>query len=323
MIAWVGTITAVMAALIATQQNDIKRILAYSTLSQLGYMVLSIGVASSHAAMFHLFTHAFFKALLFLGAGSVIHALHHEQDIWKMGALKNRMPVTFLTFAIATLALTGCPGFSGFFSKDAILMAANDRSHLIFSLALMTAFLTAFYMFRLFVVVFLGRAKSDQAKHGHEGPGVMTVPLVPLAIPSLIGGYAFFAGHFLDLPHEENARISLMILPVVAFASGAVVAWILYAGKTEDPVHIPLFANKFYVDEIYTVVIRWTHDLLATFCGWFDRWVLDGALVRGLFGGGTWASGFVLRFAQVGNLQAYVFLFGIGAIALLFFILLK
>src|SRR5581483_6722463 len=322
-IAWIGIITAVMAALMATQQNDIKRILAYSTLSQLGYMVSAVGLASSEAAMFHLFTHAFFKALLFLGAGSVIHALHHEPDHWKMGALKNKMPITFLTFAIATLALTGCPGLSGFFSKDAILMAAHEHNRAIFSLALITAFLTAFYMFRLFVVVFLGRAKSDAAKHGHEAGGVMTIPLTVLAIFSVIGGYAFFAARFLDLPHEETRIIAVPVLAFIVFIAGAGLATFLYSGKTEDPIHIPLFANKFYIDEFYALLIRWTHDLLAAISAWFDRWVLDGAIVRGLFSGGTYVSGFVLRFLQVGNLQAYAFVFGFGIVALLYFVIFK
>src|SRR5881628_2868432 len=143
-IAWIGTITAVMAALVATQQNDIKRILAYSTLSQLGYMVMAVGLASNDAAMFHLFTHAFFKALLFLAAGSIIFMLHHEQDIWKMGGLAGRMAITFLTFLVGTLALIGCPPFSGFWSKDAILALAYERNSAVFALALFTAFLTAF-----------------------------------------------------------------------------------------------------------------------------------------------------------------------------------
>src|SRR2546429_7342379 len=145
-IAWIGTITAVMAGLIATQQNDIKRILAYSTLSQLGYMVMAVGLASNDAAMFHLFTHAFFKALLFLGAGSLIVMLHHEQNIWKMGGLSRKLPITFFTFVVGGLALIGCPPFSGFFSKDAILAVAYERSTAIFILALFTAFLTAFYV---------------------------------------------------------------------------------------------------------------------------------------------------------------------------------
>src|SRR5205807_9704458 len=155
-VAWIGTLTAVMAALIATQQDDIKRILAYSTLSQLGYMVMAVGLASNEAAMFHLFTHAFFKALLFLAAGSIIIMLHHEQDIWKMGGLAKNLPITFFTFTIGALALIGCPPFSGFFSKDAILALAYEHNMSIFVVALVTALVTAFYVARLFVVVFWG-----------------------------------------------------------------------------------------------------------------------------------------------------------------------
>src|SRR5437867_1870702 len=151
-IAWIGTTTAVIAGLMATQQNDIKRILAYSTLSQLGYMVMAVGLASGQAAMFHLFTHAAFKALLFLGAGSVIYVLHHEQDIWRMGGLAKRLPITFLTFLVGMLALIGFPGFSGFFSKDAILLLAYERNPPIFALGAFTALLTAFYMTRLMAV---------------------------------------------------------------------------------------------------------------------------------------------------------------------------
>src|SRR5438067_12354475 len=160
-VAWIGTITAVMAALIATQQDDIKRILAYSTLSQLGYMIMAVGLASNDAAMFHLFTHAFFKALLFLGAGSVIVMLHHEQDIWRMGGLRRRLPLTFAAFGAGALALIGWPPFSGFFSKDAILELAYERNMPIFMVGLLTAFLTAFYVIRLFVVVFFGNARSE------------------------------------------------------------------------------------------------------------------------------------------------------------------
>src|ERR1700704_6445361 len=163
-IAWIGTITAVMAALIATQQNDIKRILAYSTLSQLGYMVMAVGLASNEAAMFHLFTHAFFKALLFLGAGCIIVMLHHEQNIWKMGGLAKNLPITFLTFSVGALALIGCPPFSGFFSKDAILAVAYERNMSIFAVGLFTAFLTAFYMLRLLVGGFFCKPRS------HRGP---------------------------------------------------------------------------------------------------------------------------------------------------------
>src|SRR5438128_5506695 len=163
-IAWIGTISALLAALIATQQSDIKRILAYSTISQLGYMMIAVGLASNEAAMFHLFTHAFFKALLFLGAGSIIIMLHHEQNIWKMGGLARHLPITFLTFVVGALALIGFPLFSGFFSKDTILALAYDHNMPIFVVALFTAFLTAFYILRLVVVVFFAKPRSDAAR---------------------------------------------------------------------------------------------------------------------------------------------------------------
>src|SRR5438309_957335 len=176
-IAWTGTITALLGALMATQQSDIKRILAYSTISQLGYMVMAVGLASNEAAMFHLFTHAFFKALLFLAAGSVLVSLHHEQDIWKMGGLAPKLTITFATFAAGALALVGCPPFSGFFSKDAILALAYQRNTPIFVIGLTTAFLTAFYVSRAVVVVFLGKPRSEAARAGKESPLVMTIPL--------------------------------------------------------------------------------------------------------------------------------------------------
>ena len=194
-IAYIGGFTSLLAALIAIQQNDIKRILAYSTLSQLGYMVMAVGLSGPTAAMFHLTTHAFFKALLFLGAGSVILALHHEQDIWKMGGLRQKMPVTFWTFIIGTLALCGVPPFSGFYSKDSILAQAFDqiRSNPItgwslFALAVSVAMLTTFYMFRLFYVAFLGKAKTESAEHAYESPPVMAWPLRVLAVFAVIGG---------------------------------------------------------------------------------------------------------------------------------------
>ncbi|MEI6565482.1 MAG: NADH-quinone oxidoreductase subunit L, partial [Verrucomicrobiota bacterium] len=176
-IAWIGGFTALLAALIAVQQNDIKRILAYSTLSQLGYMVMAVGLQGPTPAMFHLVTHAFFKALLFLGAGSVILAVHHEQDIWKMGGLRHKMPTIWLTFLIGTLALAGVWPLSGFFSKDSILAQAATRGNYpLLVLGVLVAGLTAFYMFRLIFVVFLGSGKSDAAGHAHESPGVITWP---------------------------------------------------------------------------------------------------------------------------------------------------
>jgi len=204
-VAWIGTLTAVMAALIATQQDDIKRILAYSTLSQLGYMIMAVGLASSEAAMFHLFTHAFFKALLFLAAGSVIVMLHHEQNIWKMGGLSKKLPITFVTFGVGALALIGCPPFSGFFSKDAILALAYEHNTPIFAIALFTAFLTAFYVIRMLVIAFFGNPRSDIARESRESLPVMIMPLILLALLAMLGGFGFFARNFLALPVENQA----------------------------------------------------------------------------------------------------------------------
>src|SRR5881227_2620677 len=230
-IAWIGTITTMLAALIATQQSDIKRILAYSTLSQLGYMVMAVGLASNEAAMFHLFTHAFFKALLFLGAGSIIVMLHHEQNIWKMGGLRHRLPITFVTFSVGALALIGCPPFSGFFSKDAILALAYQRNLPIFAVALFTAFLTAFYVIRMLVIVFFGNPRSESAREGRESPPVMTMPLIVLAILATLGGFAFFARKFLTLPIEKEAALVVPVLAILALIIGVGLALLLYRGR--------------------------------------------------------------------------------------------
>ncbi|XHR30081.1 MAG: NADH-quinone oxidoreductase subunit L [Chthoniobacteraceae bacterium] len=318
-IAVIGTTTAFGAALIATQQNDIKKVLAYSTLSQLGYMVMAVGVAASSAAMFHLFTHAFFKALLFLGAGSVIFACHHEQDIWKMGGLVRKQPITFICFLAGTLALMGIPLFSGFYSKDSILVAAYEHHRILAYIGLFTALLTAYYMTRLFVIVFFGKAHTEAASHAHEAPVAMWGPLVLLAIPSVIAGYASVAGHFLPVPEHHGESI-VPSLAIGAGVIGILIGALLYFGKAKDPIRIPLFANKFYLDEIYAQIIWYTQDLLARICAFIDRWILDTAIVRGL-SSGTWAAGFVMRFAQAGNLQGYALLFGAGVVALFYFIL--
>src|SRR5437660_2055224 len=219
-IAWIGTISALLAALIATQQSDIKRILAYSTISQLGYMMIAVGLASNEAAMFHLFTHAFFKALLFLGAGSIIIMLHHEQNIWKMGGLARHLPITFLTFVVGALALIGFPLFSGFFSKDTILALAYERNTPIFVIGLTTAFLTAFYVSRAVVVVFLGKQRSDVAGAGTESPRVMTIPLLVFALLAFIGGMPAVAKHFLVVPHEKETVFSVPVLALIALILG-------------------------------------------------------------------------------------------------------
>ena len=319
-VAWIGTITAVMAALIATQQDDIKRILAYSTISQLGYMVMAVGLGSNDAAMFHLFTHAFFKALLFLAAGSVIVMLHHEQNIWKMGGLRRRLPITFVTFTAGALALVGCPPFSGFFSKDAILALAYQRNMPIFAIGLFTALLTAFYVIRMLVIVFFGSPRTGEASESHESTPVMTGPLIVLAILATLGGFAFFARNFLPLPVEKapNAFGVVSVLAIGAVILGSGLAIAIYRGRPSDPMDVELLRHKFYFDEFYSWLIRWSQELLARVSAFIDRWIIDAGAVGGS-SRGTWGVGAVLRLIQVGNLQAYAFLFGLGVVALIYF----
>jgi len=339
-IGWVGGFTSLLAALIAIQQNDIKRILAYSTLSQLGYMVMGVGLGGPERAMFHLTTHAFFKALLFLGAGSVILALHHAQDIWEMGALRKKLPVTFWTFMAGVLALAAVWPFSGFFSKDAILAQALQRhNYLLFSLGLFVALLTAFYMLRLVLVVFFGKPKSPAAEHGHESAAVMVWPLRILAVFSLIGGvigveqvyarnFGFhgdkhpisLAGQLL-VPFQESTVASL--LGLLATALGFAAAWVLYANVGKDPLpeKFPVLSKAmrkgFYVDEFYNAVLIRLHDFISAVAGWIDRWLIAGAAVRGTHGT-TELLGRALRLLQTGNLQTYAFLFVLGVAVVLY-----
>jgi NADH-quinone oxidoreductase subunit L len=319
-IAWIGTITAFMAALIATQQDDIKRVLAYSTLSQLGYMIAAVGMASPEAGMFHLFTHAFFKALLFLGAGAIIIALHHEQNIWKMGGLSRNMPITFLAFAAGAFALIGFPFFSGFFSKDAILALAYERDKAIFALGLTTAFLTAFYVTRLFVAVFWGKPRSDQARKSDEAPFVMTGPLIILAVLSAIAGYRFFAGTFIPLPKEDHPVFLVPALASGVMVAGVILGIALYRNQTAERFNVRFLERGFYIDNFYHWLIERTQGLLARSANFIDRWIIDVAGVRGV-SGGTWGFGALLRLFQVGNLQAYAFLFGLAIVAVIYFTL--
>ena len=315
-IAWIGGLTALLAALMAVQQDDIKRILAYSTLSQLGYMVMAVGLGSPDAAMFHLTTHASFKALLFLGAGSVIVALHHEQDIWKMGGLRERMPKTYWTFLIGTMALCGVPLFSGFFSKEAILDAALENNLLLFLVAVLVALLTTFYMTRLFVVAFMGEPRSAQARGAVESPSVMTVPLLLLAVPSVSAGY-FNA-------HAPNPLVLAASLVVLVF--GMLVANSLYSGAKTDPLPARLgrlakaLRDRFWFDEAYQWLIDHVQENLAKLADAIDRWIIAGLLVRGTHGT-TELAARVLRLAQTGNLQTYAFWFAAGMAALLIFTL--
>jgi len=340
-IAWVGAITALLAALMAIQQNDIKRILAYSTLSQLGYMVMAVGLsktaAGSTTAIFHLITHAFFKALLFLAAGSVILAVHHEQDIWKMGGLRQRMPATHWTLLIGTLALCGVPPLSGFYSKDAILALAWEHHRPLFVVGVATAALTAFYMFRLYFVALLGKARSDQAGHAHESKAVMVVPLVLLAVGSvvmgLVGVERYLVGGALEVTGWQTALLApFHHAPTAAFAglgaaaAGVLAAWALYGRAASDPLPGLLgpvahaMAQRFYFDEIYAWLIRCTHEALSYVADWFDRWIVAGLLVKGAEGTSV-LLGWGLRLLQTGHVQFYAFLFAAGLAVMLWWAL--
>jgi NADH-quinone oxidoreductase subunit L len=339
-ISWVGGFTALFSALIALQQNDIKRILAYSTLSQLGYMVMAVGLHGPKEAMFHLSTHAFFKALLFLGAGSVILAVHHEQDIWKMGGLRKRMPVTFWTFLVGTLALAGLVPFSGFYSKDAILgLAAEQHAYGLFAVGLLVAILTTFYMFRLVFVAFGGSARSDIAGHAHETGPVILFPLRFLAALSIVGG-AIGIENVYSAQFQSGPTLSLMqqivgpfgeaplsaSLGLLAVGIGFFGAYSLYANASKDPLPEKLgtaavwLRDKFYFDELYEATFIRFHDFLAQIADWIDRWLIAGAAVRGVHGT-TEIIGRTLRELQTGNLQTYAFLFALGVALVLLFML--
>ncbi len=319
-VAYVGAFTSIFAAIIGTTQDDIKRVLAFSTLSQLGYMMFALGVASMAsplgytASMFHLFTHAFFKALLFLGAGAVIHAVH-SNEIWQMGGLARKMPVTHATFLVATLAISGIWPLAGFFSKDEILAAAlGNHFYVIFALALFVAGLTAFYMFRIYFVTFWGKERSDGARHAHEAPVVMLVPLGVLAVLSAVTGFVPMA-KFVSIGGElEREGINLAVaLPATAAALiGIALAAFFYAGSTDRAARAAralggvyrTIKRKFYLDEVYQFV---THRVIFRFVArpvaWFDRNVIDGGV--NLSGRVTRSLGVALRYLQTGQVQTY------------------
>jgi NADH-quinone oxidoreductase subunit L len=271
-VAWVGILTALLAAIFGMFQDDIKKVLAYSTVSQLGYMFAGVGVAAYSAGIFHVFTHAFFKALLFLGAGSVIYAMHHEQNIWKMGGLKAKMPKTYITMVIGALALAGCPPFSGFFSKDEILFSALATGHYgIWAIGLLVACMTAYYTFRMIFVVFHGEPRDQHAfDHAKESPAVMTVPLIILAVGAAFAGFLNMPGvqtvsHWLapslteHHPHAGSfVLVFAMATSIVAFLVGIKIAYAKFGKGAAEPVFTGFekFAyNKFYVDELYNAVI--------------------------------------------------------------------
>ncbi len=279
-VAWVGILTALLAAIFGMFQDDIKKVLAYSTVSQLGYMFAGVGVAAYSAGIFHVFTHAFFKALLFLGAGSVIYALHHEQNIWKMGGLRAKMPKTYLTMVIGALALAGCPPFSGFFSKDEILYSALATGHWgIWLIGVLVAGMTAYYTFRMIFVVFHGQPRDHHAyDHAQESPAVMTVPLIILAVGAVFAGFLNFPGvltisHWLEpsLTEHHHSSAMLQVLAIVAniaaFAVGVKIAYSKFGQGAQEPAFkgFASFAyNKFYVDELYNAVFVQPYKAIGT-----------------------------------------------------------
>ncbi len=322
-IAWTGGLTALAAALMATQQDDIKKILAYSTLSQLGYMVMAVGLVAGEAGMFHLFTHAWFKALLFLGSGAVIYACHHEQDIWKMGGLLKKMPITGLTFAIGTAALIAVPYVtSGFWSKEEILAAAFHDNMPLFCIAIFVAFLTTFYMTRLFVIAFLGKPRAHGSEHAQEVGPLMLVPLAVLAVMAIFAGFPFLSNmlNAYRPAAEGHAEGHLIILgaSIVSLVLGLLAGFTLYNGKAKDPVSIPLFRNRFYVDGFYdNFVVRYFQDAFSAIVAFIDEFIINGLIVGGASRGAE-SFGNVFRKVQSGSLQGYAFAFGLGVILVIY-----
>lgn len=324
-IAWLGGFTAIFAASIAITQRPIKRILAYSTISQLGYMMLALGVGSLTSSFFHLMTHAFFKAMLFLSAGAVMHAMAEEADIFKMGGLRKKMPVTFAAMTIGVLAISGIPPFAGFFSKDEILAAAAQVSPALYILATITAFMTAFYMARLLFVAFMGQPADQEAyDHAHEVGWFMRVPLIVLSVLSVVSGiWAHMAGFgdWVRFGGPAHEGMNLMIagtstlLAVIALA----LAWKVYVTKSWDAdalaekwgVLYQLSFHKFYIDEIYAALIKVFVDGIAKVLYWIDVHIVDG-IVNAL-GGLVRAVSEMLSPAENGQVQSYagVYLFGV------------
>lgn len=348
-VAWVGAATALFAATIGLVQRDIKKVLAYSTVSQLGYMFLGLGASGFAAGFFHVFTHAWFKALLFLGAGSVIHAMHHEQDLFKMGGLKSKMPLTFWTMLAATLAIIGFPGTSGFASKDEILYLAYLKSPALWAVGVVAACCTAFYMLRLFTLAFLGEPRDHHAyDHAHESPATMTLPLVVLAVGSVLavwlGWPKAFGGDFrieewlapavtygqLHAAHGEHGSAQLaMVLASVSTVLGLGFAWFGYATyrnglavaearAAKFPLIHKVLLNKYYVDEGVELVllgpIRWFGNLLWKL---FDVIIIDGVGVN-LPGALARVFGDFTALFQTGRVRNYALSMALGAAVLLY-----
>ncbi len=343
----IGLVTALFAATIALTQNDIKKVLAYSTVSQLGLMFVALGVGAYSSGIFHMATHAFFKALLFLCAGSVIHALHGEQDIRRMGGLKKFLPTTYLTFMIGVLAISGIPPFAGFFSKDEILAQAFSQNPMAWGVALLASLLTVFYMFRLLFLTFFGSARASEAKmhHIHESPKSMAIPLMALAVLSLMGG-------FMNVPESlfGSAHLHEFLAPVFAASTtilsehplthsteyilmGTVIgltvvvigiAYSKYVSKNEIPVEDAVSTsvlhrasyNKYYVDEIYdALIVKPLYWVSASFDRVIERLAIDGLVNASGSSIVEWSK--VFRLLQSGSIGFYIFVMVIGIVLML------
>jgi NADH-quinone oxidoreductase subunit L len=344
-VAIVGVVTALFAATIGLFQNDIKKVLAYSTVSQLGLMFLGLGVGAYSSSVFHVTTHAFFKALLFLGAGSVIHAMGGEQDMRKMGGLWKHLPITGKVMAIGTLAISGFPLLSGFFSKDEILAHTYEHSQILWFFGQVASILTAFYMFRLFFLTFFGnfRGTHEQEHHLHESPSTMTIPLIVLAVLSIFGGVLglpefwgttnWFHHHLDPIIVHKNPSVlnhtkewTLMAIATLAALATIFFAYMVYIKnqilpETNDSKlsgFRKIVYHKYYVDEFYDLIIRKPLDAISSlFYKFFDLQVVDG-VVNGV---GSLVIGIssVVRKVQTGNIGFYIFSMVLGIIAILFF----
>ena len=348
-IATVGALTALFAATIAVAQTDIKKVLAYSTVSQLGFMFLAIGSGAYVAAIFHMVTHAFFKALLFLGSGSVIHGMHHEQDMRKMGALRKLMPITGFTFIIGWLAIAGIPPFAGFWSKDEVLLYAFANNRLLWLIGVITALLTAYYMTRQVIMVFFGEARwhdhaEENGAHGdhtpHESPWTMVTPLVVLAGLSIVGGAmqlpfsksTHFLEHWLEpVVHHSEVSISgtwaysnkwlLLVVAIVIAVSGVVAAVAVYAKGKFKIIEPKILADAWRYDSAVSAIVGGPGRAAFGGVAAFDAKVVDGA-VNGIGSEVRAASG-LLRKVQSGLVRSYAFVIGLGAVVLLAWFLLR
>jgi NADH-quinone oxidoreductase subunit L len=342
-VAIIGLATAILAATIALKQYDIKKVLAYSTVSQLGYMFVGLGVGAYTGAVFHVMTHAFFKALLFLGAGSVIHAMHHEQDIRNMGGLRKHLPITHLTFLIGCIAIAGIPPLSGFFSKDEILAAAWSVNKIYWIIGVLGAFMTAWYMFRLYSMTFLGgfRGTAEQQDHLHESPAAITIPLIILAILAIVGGWigipevfipdAHRLEHFLqpvfarsyELREQHHLDHSTELMLMAVSAGGAlivaIVAWMKYSRRTDTEAKGlgRVLENKWYVDELYDrIIVKPVYAIGKFFNQQIEQnvidWVVNGSGRLVQYGSRQ------MRWMQSGQVGSYVLLMVLGM--LVFFV---